>query len=655
MLLIGVLPLLFFGLISLINVNSTLKQQAIEYQTELIEQKAKLISHIISDVESLVTNLYGKDEIHRALTQAPEGSKIADILSGYTNLDGLISIDIFAENGEHYQSGENLYASDVNESLLLQLYQETAASNDDVYWSGIVDSIFNGSEHDKVLIASKLFKDNDNLHGDVSGAGILVISYDPAVFTAIEEHADNDTGFTIIFDAKKRVIGHPNKKYIGSNVSMSISEAIGEENSAFFQNVDGEDMLVVHYGIKNIKWTVASYIPVSSILSKTITINIAFAALLTIALLMIIFFGNIISRIIVQPIKKVIDTFRELRSGNLEYAERLSIKSKDEIGELGHLFNSFIDAREDITLQKKLERQLNKQNKELQQALEKLKNTQMQMLQQEKLAAIGQLAAGVAHEINNPLGYVSGNIDMLKMFLQRYENLLNKVNKMCMDADSQRIFDKSAYCSHIKQAWQDNKIDMVLENTQEMMDDITQGLRRIADIVNGLRGFSRNSLMEEKTMFDLNDGIKTTLIVVNNEIKYSCDVTFESGEVPPVYANGGQINQVLLNIILNAAHAIREKYERGSGKITIKTYYEADSVVCSICDNGCGMSEQVKNRIFEPFFTTKPVGQGTGLGLGIAYDIIVNQHGGSVKVQSEPGEGSCFYLSIPVSENEGKQ
>lgn len=474
-------------------------------------------------------------------------------------------------------------------------------------------------------------------------AGILVISYNPEVFGEKQDSDLNDGGYTVLLDAKQRIIYHPNPAYIGKMISSTISNSFNSNDGFFYHTVDGINMLIVNYEINNTKWRVVSFVPVASILEKTGIVNLVFISLLLIALIMILFISMIISRKMVMPIKKIIDTFRELRDGNFEHTERLELKSKDEIGELGNLFNSFIDAREDITLQRKLERQLNEQNRELQATLEKLRSTQSQMLQQEKLAAIGQLSAGVAHEINNPLSYVSGNIDMLKEFLESYESLLSGIKGGFEN-------DTGLNETELRQLWDNNNIEVAVENIPEMMHDITEGLKRIEAIVNGLRSFSRNSQSEDKAPYDFNEGIRTTLLVANNEIKYRCDVNVDEGNIPTINANGGQINQVLLNIILNATYAIRQKFEEGRGEITVKTYSRDNTVFCSICDNGCGMSKDIKNRIFEPFFTTKPVGQGTGLGLGIAYEIICNQHNGRIDVVSKEGEGTCFLIALPIRE-----
>jgi signal transduction histidine kinase len=360
------------------------------------------------------------------------------------------------------------------------------------------------------------------------------------------------------------------------------------------------------------------------------------------------------SRQFIQPIKKITDTFRRLQSGDFANVSKLSITHQDEIGELGKLFNSFIDAREDITTQRKLERQLNEQNRELQEALETLKTAQNQMVQQEKMAAIGQLAAGVAHEINNPLGFVSSNFAVLDKYVDRVEKMLGAFERL----RHHEMF-RSAAPEHrcIEEAWNENAIDPTRSDLKEIIADTREGLRRIAEIVNALKTFSRTNPGEEKKPFDLNAGSRTTLLIAGNVTKNNCIVEYTPTALPPIYANGGQINQVLLNVIVNAAHAIKEKFGTGKGLIAIRTQVEEPCVCCYISDNGCGMPTDVIKRIFEPFFTTKDVGQGTGMGLSLAYDIIVNKHGGKLEVKSEPGAGTCFRICIPIrrKQEEGEQ
>lgn len=280
-----------------------------------------------------------------------------------------------------------------------------------------------------------------------------------------------------------------------------------------------------------------------------------------------------------------------------------------------------------------------------------LKAMQTQLVQAEKLAGIGRLAAGIAHEINNPLGFVAGNIEVLEKYINRYEIILDQVKNAGVFTDEACV----EACKEIAQFWKAKRLSRIRNDMRSLFDDTKEGLSRISNIVTGLKTFSRINQQGEKGLFDLNEGIRTTLIVARNELKYNCEVEFEEGDVPAIYVNGGQINQVILNMLINAAHAIKEKFASEKGRISIATFQEDAFVCCSIKDNGCGMSEGTVQHIFEPFFTTKAVGVGTGLGLGIAYDIIFVKHGGSIGVTSEPGEGTEFVIRLPKQEEEAQK
>jgi signal transduction histidine kinase len=650
--LFGIVPLLFLGVASMIQVNRTFKNTAIDFQSESIKQGRMYINLVMEDVESLIANLSGIDDIINALAvNSAESSyerlttqaKIGYILSGYTNLKGLVSIDLFTMNGAHYHVGETLNATNVNEELLGTLFKETRASGGYVHWRGIEENINLDSAYPAVITATKILSLPSG--GDGKTEGLLLISYDPAVFTEVFGMVAGRSGYTIILDSRNRIVFHPEARYIGHILAEDISVPIeAQKNGYFTQRVDGVDMLIVFDSTNKGDWNVVKFVPVNNIVAGANSRSAAFIVLITICVLLAVVHGVGMSRQFIQPIKKITDTFRLLKLGDFKNVSKLKNIHQDEIGELGNLFNSFIDAQEDITTQKKLERQLHEQNRELEEALRILKTAQNQMVQQEKMAGIGQLAAGVAHEINNPLGFVTANFAVLDKYVVRLENYF-------------RIFDQYRYTEefmladyeHIKRAWDENAIDMTRSDLNEIISDTQEGLRRISEIVNALKTFSRTSITEEKTPFDLNEGIRTTLLIANNEIKYSSVIEYSPTPLPNIYANGGQINQVLLNIIVNAAHAIKQKFGSGKGLITIGTQVEDKYVCCYIGDNGCGMTVDVMNRIFEPFYTTKVVGQGTGLGLSLAYDIIVNKHGGRLEVTSEYGVGTCFRIMIPVN------
>jgi signal transduction histidine kinase len=658
MIFIGIIPLLCLGWLSIFSMNTVIKNETINYHTENLGQKEVYIDLVMSNIESLIANISGIEEVNNALVEKPTDSsydrlstqaKIGYILSGYTNLNGLVSIDIITNYGIQYHVGETLNVINVDQALCDRLFAETEASDDFVYWSGIETNVNKDSRYENVIMATKILKPNYNLSTPEArdAKGLLIISYNPAVLGEAIGQKHGDGGYGVILDSKKRILYHPDARYIGKTLSDSLTERIAANEGNFEQTIEGQNMIVIYNKTQKGDWTVADFIPVAYIYSNSNMVTLFFILVVCIAIVLLIIFQAMLSNKVLKPISEITDTFRLLKNGELESARRLDIDSDDELGELRKLFNGFIDAREDITTQKKLEKMLNEQNLVLQKALGRLKETQAQMLNQEKLAGIGQLAAGIAHEINNPLGFVTANFDILKKYIARYEELLGMMHEAVKDGNIQADDLKAK----VSDKWKENKMNIVLNDMNDLLSDTEDGLKRIAGIVNGLKSFSRIRQGEEYTMYDLNEGVKTTLLVATNELKYHCDVTFERGDIPLVYANGGEINQVILNMLMNAAYAIEEKFKGKKGEIIIKSYADEKAVYLNICDNGFGMTEDVKRKIFEPFFTTKPVGKGTGLGLGIAYDIICNKHGGSIDVESKPGDGTCFLICLPVKKD----
>jgi len=267
---------------------------------------------------------------------------------------------------------------------------------------------------------------------------------------------------------------------------------------------------------------------------------------------------------------------------------------------------------------------------EMKSLLSQVRLAQQQLLQSEKMAAIGQLAAGVAHEINNPIGFVNSNLGSLKGYTT---NLLNLITAY-----------ESGQPEAIAAARQAADLEFLREDLPSLLAESQEGLDRVTRIVQDLKDFSRID-QAERQRADLNSAMHSTLNVVRNELKYKADVIVELGEVPEVDCVPAQLNQVFMNLLVNAAQAIPER-----GKIFVRSGTEGDQVWFEIEDTGCGMSPETRERIFEPFFTTKPVGKGTGLGLSISYDIIVKRHHGRLDVQSEPGKGTTFRIWLPIEQ-----
>jgi PAS domain S-box-containing protein len=279
--------------------------------------------------------------------------------------------------------------------------------------------------------------------------------------------------------------------------------------------------------------------------------------------------------------------------------------------------------------------ELVEKNAEIHKAYEELKNVQTQMLHQDKMASIGQLAAGVAHEINNPMGFIISNLSSMGKYVEKIVAYLDAEEKVLAGCDAE-IRQRS------EQERQKYRIDHIRTDMPELIAESEDGAQRIRLIVHNLKSFSR----VDSVVFaysDINEGLESTLTIAWNELKYKTSIVKEYGQLPMIWCSMGQLNQVFLNILINAAHAIEEQ-----GEIRITTWVEDDSVKVAISDTGCGMTPEALKHIYDPFYTTKEVGKGTGLGLAIAYDIIVNKHGGRIEVASEAGTGSTFTITLPT-------
>ena len=319
------------------------------------------------------------------------------------------------------------------------------------------------------------------------------------------------------------------------------------------------------------------------------------------------------------------------KDGSVTFCIETARAVKDKAGKVVEIQGIIKDISDRI----ERERQLWKINMDLAEANSELNRTHLLMVQHEKLASIGQLAAGVAHEINNPLGFLKSNQDTLSSYLQT----------MYTAWDSATLLDPGA---HAKIA-ENLDLAYIFEETKALLRESEEGFKRIVDIVMNLRTFSRQEGNSAMGPYDLNKGIESTLVMARNEIKYVADVELDLGEVPPIQATGGEINQVLLNLLVNSAQAIESQKRKDKGRILICTRIEGDRAILLIGDDGPGIPEELRLQVFDPFFTTKEPGKGTGLGLSISYDIISRKHGGAVRIETSPLGGAEFRIELPVA------
>ena len=364
------------------------------------------------------------------------------------------------------------------------------------------------------------------------------------------------------------------------------------------------------------------------------------------ALLIDIGLAILLGRAIIYPIKCLQKATKDFSRGNLQ--ARAEVIAQDEVGELASNFNSMVEkiAKRDQTIVQQMQ--------ELKDTLEKLKNTQAQLIQTEKMSGLGQMVAGIAHEINNPINFIYGNIDHAKEYTEILIKLLQiyQTKYPELDSDTQQQVEAT-------------DLEFVQADLPRILDSMEVGAERIKGIVYSLRNFSRIDEAEFKAV-DIHEGIDSTLMILNNRLKgkagsLKIEIIKEYGKFPLVECYPGQLNQVFMNLIGNAIDSLEEqhanlqyaehKQNSISPTIWISTQIVASNwVVIKIKDNGQGINENLSSKLFEPFFTTKTVGKGTGLGLSISYQIIVERHHGTITCNSTVGDGAEFVVKIPIQQ-----
>lgn len=283
-------------------------------------------------------------------------------------------------------------------------------------------------------------------------------------------------------------------------------------------------------------------------------------------------------------------------------------------------------------------RELFKLNNELLDTNNRLKEQQSLMLRNEKLATLGTLSAGIAHEINNPLAFVLSNMESLRRYITSYDALLN-LNRQWQKQEKL----SPSHSSELQTLLDEQDLVFIQEDTEELLTDTEEGLMRLRDIVQNLRHFS-HSQESERVKADIAAGLNSTLKILQSELNDSVALNCMIDPLPLIECNLGELNQVFLNLLINARQALEHNQ---NPQIFISATSENDSIIIRIKDNGTGMDEQVCKKVFDPFFTTKPVGQGTGMGLSIVYGII-KDHKGTINVNSALGKGTCFEIRLPI-------
>lgn len=357
--------------------------------------------------------------------------------------------------------------------------------------------------------------------------------------------------------------------------------------------------------------------------------------------------------------KRLVAATNRLSAGDL--AVRVGLRGSDELAQIAEAFDQMASMIQSKTeaLQQSQENlatahaEVSSQAAQLSRALQELRTTQTQLIQTEKMSSLGQLVAGIAHEINNPVNFIHGNLQHLREYSQDLLGLVYRYQQECLHTSA----DLQAYLKQID-------LEFIESDLPQILNSIETGTERIRQIVLTLRNFSRLDEAEMKPV-DIHEGIDSTLMILQHRLNAQSDrpaiqIIKQYDNLPPVECYASQLNQVFMNILSNAIDALETKCMDAQGTavslqpliITIRTHQlTPERIAIQIHDNGPGIPENIQARLFDPFFTTKPVGKGTGLGLSISYQIVVEKHKGLLKCSSCPGEGTCFWIEIPIAQH----
>ncbi|NEO82836.1 MAG: sensor histidine kinase [Spirulina sp. SIO3F2] len=481
--------------------------------------------------------------------------------------------------------------------------------------------------------------------------GVLVATINLDFLNSVVARSQiSETGYVYILDqhnqiiARKRTDVETDQDAILEVLDTRIASAVFQDNltdsTHIYQGLRGLDVLGTRSLIYGVNWQVVVELPLQEVYAPIRRLMAAIFTILTVSILATIILSVQVARLLVSPLEKLTHAANQISQG--QFSSDLSIQSFNEWQVLANAFN-YMTHRIHESFQA-----IESKNEQLTDTLDELKSTQLQLVQNEKMSSIGQLVAGIAHEINNPIGFIYGNLTHANSYAQDLLNLVSLYQTYYPEPD------------HAIQDELDNiDIDFIKEDFPRLLASIHMGSQRVKDIVLSLRNFSRLDEAQHKSV-DLHEGLENTLVILQSKFKSKpthpgIKISKNYGELPSINCYPAQLNQVFLNLIVNAIDALEDKRKIDtsySPEIKITTGYQDEvnppQVRIRITDNAGGIPDDVKTRIFDPFFTTKPIGKGTGLGLSISYKIITETHCGQINCTSEIGTGTTFEIIIPA-------
>ncbi len=602
------------------NISRTVIQEEVSnYIITLMIEQTNYLDLLLESVESLIANISGVEDIKNVLdsqllddtyTKLATRAEIGYILNGYLNLKGLVAIDIFTLTGNHFHVGDTLDTRDIDNDLLDSIYDETLTSDRLVLWTGVEDNINLNSIYKKVIIAAKTFSVIDAESLQERPIGIILVSY--STKSLYEHFSQFDLGegaYAIIIDTKNRLIYHPNKKLIGLSITPTFLENITGNQGSFVTTVDNKSMLVTYNRSTISDWLIISLVPVNTLTTHSDIIRNVTIGILFISFIFIGLGSSFISRFMIEPIKAITNLFQQIETGNFASLTRFKTQRTDEINDLLHWFNTFLDSLEEkrqaeiALIQAKDESEIARKEAEVAQERAEVANR-----------AKSIFLSSMSHELRTPLNGVLGYVQILER-----DKTLNQSQK-------------------------------------EKLAIIRQSGNHLLGLINDVLDFSkieaeRMELLENDISFiSFLKNIVAMLSVRANNKKLYLNLELDPDLPIAVRTDEKRLRQVLINVINNAIKFT----EKGGVTFLVRCYME--KIRFQITDTGIGIPQDNLEDIFSPF---KQVGhgslstEGTGLGLAISHKLTQLLGSDDLHVSSKVGEGTTFWFDLSLSQVEG--
>lgn len=738
LILLSLLPLLIVGVSSYRVSSATQRDEAARYTAELVINQQDYLNLQLTQVESLIANISGVEEITNTLgdenasddtfTSLATQARIGYILNGYSNLKGLVSIDIFTTGGDHYHVGDTLNVENIRYDVKDRIFAEALESNEPVYWAGIEDNINSNSRHEKVITAAKVLTRVNRTTLQREPVALIVVNYS---VDYLYDHFNNikiDEGaYLMVVDDQGRIIFHPDKRVIGSQISAELEGQLCAEHdhnsilNTFEMNVGGEPMFINHIHSNCNDWIIISLIPVETLAAKTQSIGVTTIFVSVMSLGIAGLSAWFINRNVVTPIRQITNQFKRFQAGSLDQQIRLPVRSKDEIGELAQWFNVFVES---LAARQKMERALKESEKQYRGIFEAVTDGLM-IINDDNLIVTANSAACQMHGYLveefvglRPLTFIRpDDHDKFAEFRSKIEQGQKFPTSVVNVRKDGTMLDVEIHGATIEYRGKPHQLVIIHDITERLkteeamrrtqkleslgvlaggiahdfnnllvaimaqtslalaklplgseafphIDKAVKAAEHAADLTRQMLAYSGRGQFERKAI-DLNRLLEENLHLFQVGIPKNVDLVSQfTKPLPLIEGDQGQMQQVVMNLILNAAEAVDSQRERPGWvlvKTGIETLVEDDGrfqqftgsslspgcyVTLEVQDNGCGMDDKTMARIFDPFFTTKFTGRGLGLA---AVQGIVRGHRAGLHVASEAGQGTTFTLLFPIS------